>query len=196
MKGSCTLTLAWDAIYTITLITCLTTPDGNLMSCLLRLRHATVVVHGMLTRLPSACHLQAEATDDKGNGKVATEQVHLASAAEKGKGAPELTPEPAQYSPGLPLDPSPLLQQLRLFQDQLQQLATTPAQKPPASSQPHHHTFEQLKHLAQLQQSSTPEALKRGGMLSAQSSYAYGSAAVTKQDGHMDMTTPSGAALA
>ena len=99
-----------------------------------------------------------------------------------------------QKSPGLPLDPSPLLQQLRLFQDQLQQLAMTPAQKPPISSEPHQQVSEPPTHLAQLQKFSTPQALKRDRMHAVQSSDAHASTAVTEQEGRMDMTTPSGAA--
>ena len=102
-----------------------------------------------------------------------------------------MTLEPMHNSPGLPLDPSPLLQQLRLFQDQLQQLAVTPAQKPPTSPEPHQQTSEPPTQKARLQQSSTPEALKGDRAHAAQSSYAH---AVTEEGGRMDMTTPSGAA--
>ena len=104
---------------------------------------------------------------------------------------PDARPEPVQLSPGLQLDPSPLLQQLHLFQDQLQQLAMTPAQKPPISSEPHQQTSEPPTHLAQLQQFSTPETLKRHRAHAEQSSYAH---AVTEQGGRINMTTPSGAA--
>ena len=105
-----------------------------------------------------------------------------------------MTLEPMHNSPGLPLDASPLLQQLRLFQDQLQQLAATPAQKPPISQEPHQRICEPPTHLAQLQQFSTPQALKGDRARAEQSCHTHASTGVTEQGGRMDMTTPSGAA--